>query len=355
MKGFGIIKPLEQVGWIEKEEPVAGPYEAVLEPVALIPCTSDVDTAAENPRVPAGRILGHEGVGRIVAVGSEVKDFVPGDVVAVPAVTPEWRNLEIQDCNHQHAGGYLGSRYLSSKWDGMFAERFKVPDVDLNVAKIPEGVSLEAAALAGDMVTTGFHGVELADVKYGDRVVIIGIGPVGLMSVAGAVLRGAAEIYCVGHRPITRKLAMEYGATATVDYKDGSIVDQIMAMTGGQQVEKVIIAGGKPTVFNDALALCKFTGVVANLAGHGRTELLLPIYTQEAGFGFCAHKTVTGGLCPGGRRRLERLMAMIKCGRFQPEKLITHKFFGFESIEDAFDLMKSKSPEVVKPIVYCDK
>lgn len=355
MKGFGIIKPLEQVGWIEKDAPVAGPYEAVLEPVALIPCTSDVDTAAENPRAPVGRILGHEGVGRIVAVGSEVKDFAPGDIVAVPAVTPEWRNLEIQDCNHQHAGGYLGSRYLSSKWDGMFAERFKVPDVDLNVARVPEGVSLEAAALVGDMVTTGFHGVELADVKYGDRVVVIGIGPVGLMSVAGAALRGAAEIYCVGHRPITRKLAMEYGATATVDYKDGSIVDQIMELTGGQQVEKVIIAGGEPTVFNDALALCKFTGIVANLAGHGRTELLLPIYTQEAGFGFCAHKTVTGGLCPGGRRRLERLMAMVKCGRFQPEKLITHKFYGFDSIEDAFNLMKSKSPEVVKPIIYCDK
>ena len=68
MKGFGIIKPLEQVGWIEKDAPVAGPYEAVLEPVALIPCTSDVDTAAENPNAPVGRILGHEGVGRIVSV-----------------------------------------------------------------------------------------------------------------------------------------------------------------------------------------------------------------------------------------------------------------------------------------------
>ena len=103
MKGFGIIKPLEQVGWIEKDAPVAGPYEAVLEPVALIPCTSDVDTAAENPNAPVGRILGHEGVGRIVSVGSEVKDFKPGDIVAVPAVTPMWRNLDVQDCNHQHS------------------------------------------------------------------------------------------------------------------------------------------------------------------------------------------------------------------------------------------------------------
>ncbi|MBQ0071019.1 MAG: zinc-binding dehydrogenase [Spirochaetales bacterium] len=355
MKGFGIIEPLKQVGWVEKEIPEIGPYEALLEPVALIPCTSDVDTAAENPRVAVGRILGHEGVGRIVKVGECVKDFKPGDVVAVPAVTPEWRNLQVQDCNHQHAGGYLGSRYLSSKWDGMFAEYFKVPDVDMNVALIPEGVSIEQAALAGDMVTTGFHGVELADVKYGDEVVVIGIGPVGLMSVVGCVLRGASHIYCVGHREVTKKLALEFGATAVVDYTEGPIVDQIMALTGGRQIDKAIICGGEPTVFNDALALVKYTGVVSNLAGHGRTELLLPIYTNESGFGFCAHKTVTGGLCPGGRRRLERLLDMIQAGRFHPEKLITHRYNGFEKIEDAFNLMKSKSPEVIKPIIYCDK
>ena len=107
--------------------------------------------------------------------------------------------------------------------------------------------------------------------KFGDRVCVIGIGPVGLMSVAGCVLRGAAEIYAVGHRPVTRELAMQYGATATIDYQDGPIVEQVMKLTGGQQIEKVIIAGGEPTVFNDALALVKYTGTVANLAGHGRT------------------------------------------------------------------------------------
>lgn len=351
MKGFGIIEPLKKVGWVEKEAPVVGPYEAVLEPVALCPCTSDVDTAAENPNIAPGRILGHEGVGRIIEIGSEVKDFAVGDVVAVPAVTPMWRNLDIQDGVHQHSGGPLGGRYLSSRWDGMFGEMFKVPDVDLNVAKIPDGVSLEAAALVGDMVTTGFHGPELAEVTYGDRVAVIGIGPVGLMSVAGAALKGAGEIYCVGHRPVTRQLALEFGATATVDYKEGFFREQLLELTGGKQFDKVIIAGGEPTVFNDALALCKYNGIVANLAGHGRTQTLLPIYTNEA-LTFCAHKKVTGGLCPGGRRRLERLMDIVKVGRLQPEKLITHKFNGFDAIEDAFNLMASKSPDIVKPIIY---
>ena len=178
MKGFGIIKPTVSVGWVEKEAPKAGLFEAVLEPVALCPCTSDVDTAQENPNIAPNRILGHEGVGRVVEIGEGVTELQVGDVVAVPAVTPMWRNLDIQDGIHQHSGGPLGGRSPSSRWDGMFGELFKVPDADLNLAKIPEGVSLEAAALVGDMVTTGFHGVELANVKYGDRVAVIGIGPV---------------------------------------------------------------------------------------------------------------------------------------------------------------------------------
>lgn len=90
---------------------------------------------------------------------------------------------------------------------------------------------------------------------------------------------------------------------------------------------------------------------MANLAGHGRTQTCLPIYTNES-LSFCAHKTVTGGLCPGGRRRLERLMGICKSGRLRPEKLITHDFRGFDSIESAFDLMASKSRDIVKPIIY---
>ena len=351
MKGFGIIKPTVSVGWIEKEAPKAGLFEAVLEPVALCPCTSDVDTAQENPNIAPNRILGHEGVGRVVEIGEGVTELQVGDVVAVPAVTPMWRNLDIQDGIHQHSGGPLGGRYLSSRWDGMFGELFKVPDADLNLAKIPEGVSLEAAALVGDMVTTGFHGVELANVKYGDRVAVIGIGPVGLMSVAGAALRGAAEIFAVGSRPVTRRLAKEFGADDTVDYHDAPFTQQLMELTGGKQFDCVIIAGGEPTVFNDALSICKYNGTVANLAGHGRTQTLLPIYTNES-LTYCAHKTVTGGLCPGGRRRLERLMGICKSGRLQPEKLITQEFRGFDAIEDAFDLMASKSKELVKPIIY---
>ena len=87
--------------------------------------------------------------------------------------------------------------------------------------------------MLSDMVPTGFHGAELADIQFGDNVAVIGIGPVGLMAVAAAAIRGAANIYAVGSRKNCVELAKEYGATHIVNYRNGDIVEQIMALNGG--------------------------------------------------------------------------------------------------------------------------
>lgn len=198
------------------------------------------------------------------------------------------------------------------------------------------------------MVTTGFHGVELADIKFGDTVVVIGIGPVGLMSVAGAALRGAARIIAVGNRPITRQLAMEYGATETISYKDGPIYDQVMELTGNRPVDSVIIAGGTTANIAEAYRMTKTAGTIANIAGQDSDFILKASESQS----FVTHKTLTGGLCPGGRRRLERLLDLVRYGKLDVDKLISHSFNGFEKIEDAFQLMADNPSDVVKPIVY---
>lgn len=105
------------------------------------------------------------------------------------------------------------SRRLFSE-KGVFAEYFHVNDADGNLAHLPEGMDLAAAAMISDMVPTGFHGAELADIQFGDNVAVIGIGPVGLMAVAAAAIRGAAGIYAVGSRKNCCDLAMEFGADA---------------------------------------------------------------------------------------------------------------------------------------------
>ena len=169
-------------------------------------------------------ILGHEAVGQVVKVGSLVKDFKPGDKVIVPAITPDWGSAASQEGHPMHSGGMLGGWKFSNFKDGVFAEYFHVNEADANLALIPEGLTPVQAVMLCDMVTTGFHGAELAKVKFGDTVCVIGIGPVGLMSVAGASLMGAGRIFAVGSRKKCCDVALQYGATDIINYKNGSML-----------------------------------------------------------------------------------------------------------------------------------
>ena len=96
MKGFAMLG-LNKIGWIEKEKPQCGPMDALVQPVAVAPCTSDVHTVWEGALGDRhDMILGHEAVGKVVEVGSLVRCFKPGDKVIVPAITPDWNSLEAQ-------------------------------------------------------------------------------------------------------------------------------------------------------------------------------------------------------------------------------------------------------------------
>ena len=191
-----------KTGWIEKDAPACGPLDALVKPLAVSPCTSDVHTVWEGAIGDRhDMILGHEAVGEVVEVGALVKDFKPGDRVIVPAITPDWGALESQAGYSMHSGGMLAGWKFSNFKDGVFGELFHVNEADANLALLPPDIDMAAAVMLSDMVPTGFHGVELADVQFGDDVCVIGIGPVGLMAVAGAALRGAAHLYAVGSRP----------------------------------------------------------------------------------------------------------------------------------------------------------
>lgn len=352
MKGFAMLG-INKVGWIEKDRPSYGPYDAIVRPLAISPCTSDIHTVFEGAIGDRhDMILGHEAVGEVVEVGSEVKDFKPGDRVVVPAITPDWRSLEVQRGFHQHSNGMLAGWKFSNFKDGVFAELFHVNDADMNLAKLPEDMSLQSAVMLCDMMTTGFHGAELAEIEVGSSTVVIGIGAVGLMAVAGAKLRGAGRIIAVGSRPLCIEAAKFYGANDIVNYRNGDIVDQVMGLTKGQGVDRVIMAGGGVETLEQAIKMVKPGGVVSNVNYHGSGESL-PIPRVEWGCGM-AHKSIRGGLCPGGRLRMEMLIDLVRYNRVDPSKLVTHVFHGFENVEKALLLMKDKPKDLIKPVVIVE-
>lgn len=353
MKGFAMLK-IGETGWVEKERPACGPYDAICRPLALAPCTSDVHT------VWAGAIgdrhemiLGHEAVGEVVEVGPEVKDFKPGDRVLIAAITPDWNSLEAQGGYAMHSGGMLSGWKFSNFKDGVFGEYFHVNDADGNLAHLPEGMDIAAACMLADMVPTGFHGVELADIQFGDTVAVIGIGPVGLMAVAGAAIRGASTIYAVGSRKVCADLALEFGATEIINYREGDIVEQILAKTGGKGVDKIVIAGGDNDTFDQAIRMLKPGGIIGNVNYLGEGDYI-KIPRAEWGCGM-GHKQIRGGLMPGGRLRMEKLANLVMTGRIHPEKLVTHRFVGLENVEPALMLMKDKPRDLIKPLVILER
>lgn len=349
MLGYCMLE-IGKTGWCEKEEPVCGVNDAICKPLALAPCTSDIHTVWEGAIGQRhNMVLGHEAVGEIVEVGSEVKDFKVGDKVIITAITPDWSSIEAQGGYAMHSGGMLSGWKFSNFKDGVFARFFHVNDADGNLAHLPEGMDLGAACMLSDMVPTGLHGCELADIQFGESVAVIGIGPVGLMSVAGCAIRGAADIYAVGSRKNCCDLAKEFGATEIINYKNGDITEQIMSLTNGKGVDKVIIAGGGGDVFSQAIKMLKPGGIIGNVNYLSDDEFIkLPRAEWGCGMG---HKQIRGGLMPGGRLRSERLASLVMTGRIHPEKLITHKFKGLESVEEALMLMKDKPADLIKPLV----
>lgn len=349
MKGYAMLE-IGKTGWIEKECPKYGPLDAIVKPIAVSPCTSDIHTVWEGAIGQRhNMILGHEAVGEVVEVGALVKDFKPGDRVIIPAITPDWGSLQAQGGFSMHSGGMLAGWKFSNFKDGVFGEFFHVNEADANLALLPDSIDPASAVMLSDMVPTGIHGVELADVKFGDSVCVIGIGPVGLMSVAGAALCGASHLYAVGSRPNCVQIAKEYGATDIINYREGDIVEQIMEKTHGKGVDKVIIAGGDNDTFAQAINMLKPGGVIGNVNYLGEGDSIkIPRIEWGCGMG---HKTIRGGLMPGGRLRMEKLASLLETGRLDTSKLLTHRYNGFEHIEEALMIMKEKPKDLIKPVV----
>lgn len=166
--------------------------------------------------------------------------------------------------------------------------------------------------------------VHLMYTRLGDTVLQIGIGPVGLMSVAGAALRGASRIICVGTRDVCKKAAKGYGATDFISYKDGPIEEQIMQMTNGKGVDRVCIAGGNCKTFEAAVKALKPGGKIGNVNYLGSGDYVtIPRVEWGVGMG---HKDIRGGLMPGGRLRMEKLSSLVTSGRLNLAPLSTHLF-----------------------------
>jgi isopropanol dehydrogenase (NADP+) len=339
-------------GWSEVDDPIPGPYDTVTRVTMASACTTDVHMieTAVRPEL-LGKAIGHEAVGVVEQVGELVKDFKIGDRVVLPTGQTDWRHPRAQRGEGKYYQAHSPYYSKDPTVQGTFAELVRTRDADLNLAHIPDNVSDVQAVLVGDMVATSFTAVERLGIEFGDRVLVLGVGPVGLMGVAGAALKGAGQLIAVGSRPSTLDLARHFGATDVVDYRTGPILESVLECTRGEPVDGVLVASGGSAsdILSTALRAVKPGGVVANVTGFLDEETVtLPLDVWDYGF---KERFLTGVFVKDGREFLERLLALVSIGRLDTSPLATHVLDGWESVDEAIDLLSRRDPGVIKPVI----
>lgn len=280
-------------------------------------CTSDLHILhGAVPRAKPGTILGHEFVGEVVKTGNSVKKIHPGDRVAANCITfcgDCWfcRRGFINNC--EKGGWELGCRI-----DGCQAEYVRVPFADTGLSRIPDTVSDENALFTGDILSSGYFGAELCELRPGDTLAVIGAGPVGLCAMECARLFGAAHVIAIdwdaGRLALAKKLGL---ANETILVPDEDAEARIFALTNGRGADGVVEAAGGEDTFTLAWKIARPNSVVALVAMYESTQNLpLPdMYEKNLIF-------KTGGV---DATHCEELLQLMAAGMLRTDFLITHK------------------------------
>lgn len=307
-------------------------------------CSSDLHIKdGFVPRAVPGVIVGHEMVGVVEKVGSEVKTVKPKDRVAVNVETFcgecfFCKRGFVNNCSDVHGGWALGCRI-----DGGQAEYVRVPYADNGLTKIPDSVTDRQAIFTGDILSTGYWAAKLGEITHEDTVAVLGAGPTGLCTMMCARLFSPARIIAVDLDDQRLKLAKEQGwADVVLNPKNTEIECEIRELTEGRGADVVMeVAGGEDT-FQTAWKIARPNAIVVIVAMYEKPQLLpLPdMYGKNLTF-------KTGGVDASS---CGEILSHIERGELDTTPLITHEYQLSDAME-AYELFEQKKDGVIKVVL----
>ena len=307
---------------------VKAPTDATVKIIkTTIRCTDLHILKGDVPTCTPGRILGHEGVGIVEKTGPGVTAFHQGDHVLISCISACGK------CEYCRRGMYshctTGGWILGNTIDGTQAEYVRIPHADTSLYPIPPGADEEALVMLSDILPTGFEcGVLNGRVEPGATVAIVGAGPIGLAALLTAQFYSPAEIIMIDLDDNRLEVARRFGATQTVNSKDGKAAEKVKALTAGRGADTAIEAVGLPATFLLCEDLVAPGGIIANVGVHGtKVDLHLErLWSENIAITTRLVDTVTTPM----------LLKTVQSKKIDPKLLITHRF-KLDKILDAYE------------------
>ncbi len=362
----------------EKPDPrIEHPNDAVVRVERAAICGSDLHLYhGMMPDTRVGHTFGHEFIGVVEQVGSSVRNLTVGDRVMVPfhiSCGTCWfcsrglfTNCHNVNPNATAVGGIFGYSHTTGGYDGGQAERVRVPFADVGPEVIPDWLDPDDALMMTDALGTGYFGAQLASIRQGDTVVVLGAGPVGLYAAKSAWFMGAGRVIVVDQLEYRLEKARTFAHAETIDFAEvddvvlemkkqtdflgaDSVIDAVGAEADGnltQQVtsSKAKLQGGSPTALNWAIDGVRKGGTVSAMGAYG------PI-PNAVKFGDAMNKGVTIHMNQAPvKRQWPRLLEHIQAGHLKPSDIITHRI-PLEHIDEAYHLFSAKLDDCIKTVI----
>ena len=312
------------------------PGDALIRVTLGAVCGSDLHILHGLTPMNKGAVLGHEFVGVVEDVGTEVKRFKPGDRVVPSFFTScgvcalcrkGWFNQCVDKATFGHGEqfGNLG---------GGQSEYVVVPLADHSMERIPDGLTDEQAIFVGDILATGFFGAERAEIKPGDSVAVIGAGPVGLMATMCSQLFGPAQVFVVDMVDARLETAQELGGIP-INAKEVRPIDAIKERTGGLGADASIECVGLLSAVDTAIRSVRGGGTISMVGFPSAATGEFP-YARV----WAKSLTFRAGWC-NVQAYMRPLLDLIAAGRLKPESIISHRM-KLDEAEEAYRIFDAR-------------
>lgn len=363
------------------------PRDAIVRVTRTAICGSDLHLYdAYIPTMRKGDILGHEFMGEVVEVGSEVKNLSVGDRVVVPfpiacgncyfCEHDLWSlcdnsnpNARLAEALFGHApAGIFGYSHLMGGYAGGQAEYVRVPFADVGPFKVPDSLTDDQVLFLTDIFPTGYQAAEVCDIKGGETVAVWGCGPVGQFAIKSAWMLGAERVIAIDRVPERLKMAKEQAGAEVINYEEVDSRDALSALTGGRGPDvcieavgmeahgmgaagtydrvkqELMVETGRPHALREAILACRKGGTLSVAGVFGGFVDKLPMGAAfNKGLTFKMGQTHV-------HRYLKPLLSRIEDGTIDPSFVITHRI-SLEDAPDGYKMFREKHDGCVKVVL----